>query len=280
VLKGQIFYFSLIRKYVALFGSLFDNVVVLRVDQHGDVTGQIKVPISYAPKEKMLARVMQDPGIDRPSATPTMPLMSFEMVSMTYDASRKLRTVGKIAQQDPTNHGNALYQYNPVPYNFGFRLYALVKNVEDGTKIVEQILPYFTPDFTVSVDLIPEMGVMMDIPVVLNSISQADNYEGDYSARQSLVWTLDFTLKGFLYGPVKTGGTIRFSNTIFYTPAPSIIDLADAVGNTSPILFTQIQPGLTANGTPTSNSSLSINPNLITANSDYGYVYFETEPTV
>ena len=268
---NQNFYFSTIRKYVTLFGTLFDTINVIRTNNMGKTTAYIKVPITYSPKEKMLARLNQDPNIDRQTATPTMPMMSFEMTGMSYDGSRKLNTVGRSVVKN-INDNSLKYQYNPVPYNIGFRLYVYVKNAEDGTKIVEQILPYFTPDWTTTVKLIPEMEITLEIPLVLTSISQEDNYSGSFTERQAIVWTMDFVMKGYIYGPVKTGKIIKFANSVFYAPTVEDGKLQTAVGNTSPISYVHIQPGLTPEGAPTSNAALSIDPNLIEATDDYGFV--------
>jgi hypothetical protein len=267
----QVFYFQTIRKYVTLFGTLFDTIDITRTNSTGKVTEFIKVPITYSPKDKMLARINSDPDIDRQTAVPTLPFMAFEMTDIFYDASRKLNTVGRVVVSD-TDPNKMKYQYNPVPYNFNFRLYVYVKNAEDGTKIIEQILPYFTPDWTTTVQLIPEMEITHEIPVILNTISHEDSYEGGFAERRALIWTLDFVLKGFLYGPVKKGKVIKFANSVFYTPNVPDGQLAKYVGNTNPAAYLQTQPGLLANGSPSSNGSLSIDPNLITATSDFGYV--------
>lgn len=268
---NQNFYFQTIRKYVTLFGTLFNEIHVVRTDKSGNTTAFIRVPITYSPKEKMLARVGQDPNIDRPSATITLPLMSFEMTDIRYDSDRKLRTTGR-SSVSSTNKGKLQYQYNPVPYNFGFRLYVYVKNAEDGTKIVEQILPYFTPDFTVTVNLIPEMALNVDIPVIMNSINQEDTYEDTFTERQAIIWTLDFTVKGYIYGPIKTGAIIKFANTVFYTPSVPDGQLETAVGLVDPVSFIHVQPGLTVDGNPTSNASNSIPVINIQATDDFGYV--------
>ena len=269
----QSFYFSTIRKYVTLFGTLFDNISITRTDKNGRLNDFIKVPITYSPKEKMLARIIQDPNLDRPSAVPSLPLMAFEMTTIGYDSDRKLSTVKKIVTSDPSNADKMKYQYNPVPYNFGFTLHVMVKNAEDGTKIIEQILPYFTPDWTTSVHLVPEMDITMEIPVILINISQEDAYESDFKERRSLTWTLDFVLKGYVFGPVKTGKIIKFANSVFYAPqGVTEGDLSKYVGNTSPVAFLQTRPGLTVDNKPTSDPALSIDTNLITATSDFGYI--------
>ena len=274
---NQKFYFQTIRKYVALFGTLFNSIHVQRTDKSGNVTAYIKVPITYAPKEKMLARVQQDPAIDRPTATIPLPMMSFEMTYVRYDGDRKLKTIQRTANKLNNVPGNLNYQYMPVPYNFGFRLYILVKNAEDGTKIVEQILPYFTPDFTVTVELIPDMNELKDIPIVLNDINQEDQYEGNFTERRSLIWTLDFTLKGYLYGPIKATPVIKYAIVNYYTPSVPDGQLPDAVGVANAVSQTIDQPGLTANGQPTSNASLSIPVSQIQVTDDFGFVITKTD---
>jgi T4-like virus Myoviridae tail sheath stabiliser len=275
---AQDYYFSITRKYVSLFGTLFNEINIIRTSTQGNTTSYTRVPITYSNKERMLARVQQDPGIDRDSATLTLPLMSFEMTGISYDGSRKLHTVGRSAVANLNNKDTLKYQYNPVPYNVGFRLYVYAKNAEDGTKIVEQILPYFTPDFTVTCILIPEMEIRMEIPIILNSIQQEDTYEDNWLNRRAIIWTLDFTIKGYYYGPIKTGKIIKFANTVYYTPHVPDGQLSTAVGNTDPVAFTHWQPGLTANGQPTSNASLSIDPHLIIATDDFGYVFEKVDP--
>ena len=267
------FYFSSIRKYIILFGTLFNGIYISRTDKNGNVNLVERVPITYGPKDKMLSRVVQDPNIDRPTATYPLPMMAFEMTGFDYDGSRKLQTINRIAVVDPDDKSKNKYQYMPVPYNINFQLSVLVKNAEDGNKIVEQILPYFTPDWTTTVHLIPEMNVTMDIPVVLNRVNLEDVYEGDFKERRSMVWNLDFTMKAYLYGPVKTSKVIKFSNTEFF------VVKGDIVANTSnPVVsYIQVQPGLTANGKPTSNSSLSIPVANIVATDDFGYVTNITE---
>lgn len=268
------FYFSLIRKYIITFGTLFNNIYITRTDKNGNVTVLERVPITYGPKDKMLVRVVQDPNIDRPTATYPLPMMSFEMSGFDYDGTRKLSTTNRNAVND-TDKSKRKYQYNPVPYNIGFELNILCKNAEDGTKVVEQILPYFTPDWTVTALLIPEMNIKHDIPVVLNNVKLDDVYDGDFTQRRSMIWTLNFTLKGYLYGPVKSAKTIKYTNTQFFVPDGDIIT---SIGNTDPVATIAIQPGLLANGSPTSNSSLSIPVADIVATDDFGFVTTIIDP--
>lgn len=275
---GTPFYFSLLRKYVILTGTLFNNIKITRTDKDGNVTSLLKVPITYAPKDKMLARVIQDPGIDRPTATLPLPAISFEMGKMVYDGTRKLNTIGRMSVKDADNVNRMKYQYNPVPYNIEFKVYVYAKNAEDGTKIIEQVLPYFTPDWTTTVSLIPEMNITMDIPITLTNISYSDNYDAEYKERRAIMWTLDLVLKGYLYGPVKKSGIIKFINANIYTPSVADGKLADAVGNTAIAEKVTIQPGLDANGAPINyygqpNTSLNTLPyNEIEVSDDFGYI--------
>lgn len=263
------FYFNLIRKYIITFGTLFNNIYITRSDTSGNEIARIRVPITYGPKDKALQRVVQDPNIDRPTATYPLPMMTFEMTGFDYDGARKLQTTNRNAYNNPDDRLKRRYQYNPVPYNIGFQLSILVKNAEDGTKIVEQILPYFTPDWTVTALLIPEMNIKHDIPVILNRVNLDDVYEGEFTERRSMVWTLDFTLKGYLYGPVKTTKVIKYAIHPLY-------DQIDRTANS--VAQVNLQPGLLANGSPTSNSSLSIPVDEILATDDFGFVITIDDP--
>ena len=259
MLGNSPFYFSTIRKMVVILGNLFNETYITRTDSEGNVAQLIKVPLVYASKNKMLVRVDEDPEIQRLTAI-TLPRMSFEMTGLEYDNSRKLNTVGRNVVKDTTNANKLKQQYNPVPYNFNFNLYIYVKNAEDGTKIVEQILPFFTPDWTVSVNLIPEMNETKDIPIVLTSVQQEDHYDGDFLERRAIVWTLQFTMKGYMYGPVAHKPIIKVSKTQFYVDTSN-----DIIGTI------RVQPGLLSNGSPTTNSQLSVNTSIIEVDDDYGF---------
>ena len=207
---GTYFYHQTSRKMVVAFGSLFNNIEVRRTDSADAVTEVIKIPLSYGPKDKMLVRISQDPSLN-PKVALTVPRMGFELTSMTYDGARKLNTMGRNVKKGTTGLKK---QYNPVPYNWDFSLYVFVKNAEDGTQILEQILPFFTPDFTVTMTLISGMTVKMDIPLVLNSVTSEDSYEGDFATRRSIIWTLSFLMKGFLYPSVTDNAKIITSSVV------------------------------------------------------------------
>lgn len=268
---GQTFYHSLIRKYVILVGTLVNDIHITRTDKDGNTIFFLKVPVTYGPKDKMLARITQDPGIDRPTATMPLPMISFEMGQMSYDKDRKLNTIHKVSvKSDDKNKFK--YQYNYVPYNIAFKIYVYAKNAEDGTKIIEQILPFFTPDWTTTVNLISEMEETKDIPVILNKVSYSDNYDKDFKERRAIIWELDLTLKGYLYGPIKKSGIIKFVNVNLYTPSVPDGKLAYAVGNTSIAEKVTVQPGLTANGQPTTNINETIPYTEISVDDDYGFI--------
>jgi len=207
---GTYFYHQTSRKMVVAFGSLFNNIEVRRTDSSDAVTEIIKIPLSYGPKDKMLVRISQDPSLN-PKVALTVPRMGFELTSMTYDGVRKLNTMGRNVKKGTTGLKK---QYNPVPYNWDFSLYVFVKNAEDGTQILEQILPFFTPDFTVTMTLISGMTVKMDIPLVLNSVTSEDSYEGDFATRRSIIWTLSFLMKGFLYPSVTDNAKVITSSVV------------------------------------------------------------------
>jgi len=272
---GHTFYHNTIRRYVILFGTLFNDIHINREDTSQGVTRTIKVPISYGPKEKMLARLDADPELKRPAIV--LPRMSFELTDLNYGPTRKLNTIGKIVAANPDDTNSAKYQYTPVPYDLNFILSIAVKNADDGTRILEQILPFFTPNWNSTVDLIPELGIKLDIPIVLNAVSSEDTYEGDFEARRSIVWTLSFTMKGYIFGPTRpangsgNGQLIKLANVNFYDTS-TYTNIDDAVGNLDVVEKITITPGMLANGSPTSNAALSVSSDQINANSNYGYI--------
>lgn len=259
---GQTFYHGHIRKYVILFGTLFNDLYINREDADGDQISSIKIPITYAPKDKLITRNVQDPDLRKPFSV-VLPRVSFEMTSINYSPTRKLSTVKKgFVVQDPLDNNRLKYAYNPVPYDFNFSLYIAVKNTEDGTRILEQILPFFTPEWTATINLIPELDIKLDIPTTLLNVTSEDIYEGNYSERRALVWTLDFTMKGYVFGPVKKSEVITLANVNFFT-SNNANEYSERV---------TITPGQTANGLPTTSANDSINRSLITANSSYDYI--------
>lgn len=207
------FYNSTIRKYVALFGTIFNDMSIDRIDSEDGTVQRLKIPIGYGPKQKYLARIRANSDLTEKTAGITLPRMSFEITNISYAPERKLGTTQKCAFT--TSNSTKGYTYVPVPYNVDFQLAIMTKNSEDALRIVEQILPFFTPDWTVSATIIPGQGAI-DLPILLNSVTIDDAYEGDFEARRILVWTLDFQLRAYLYGPVKGSGLIKQIDVSFY----------------------------------------------------------------
>jgi hypothetical protein len=264
---GQTFYHKTLRKYVTYFGTLFNDLYINRTDGGGKNVQSLRIPITYAPRDKALARVDSDPGLDRPAAV-ILPIMSFEMTGLKYAASRKLATItkSKISKINTANDNYLSYAYNPVPYDIDFTLNIMVKNAEDGTRILEQILPFFTPEWTATLNIIPELDIKLDIPVLIKDISHNDTYDSNFDERRVLTWTINFTMLGYLFGPVKKFSVITLANTNFYE---------SLTANTVAENIT-ITPGLLANGSPTTNAQLTIDRFSIKANDDWGYIINKT----
>ena len=264
-----------LRKYIIVFGTVFNDIYINRLSATGEVLQTLKVPLTYGPKDKVLSRLEQSPRLDNQVGI-ILPRISFEMTTMEYDPTRKLNTLNKLTKQSATagTDDEVKYQYQPVPYDMQFEMNILVKNAEDGTRIVEQIVPYFTPDFTVSVNVVPEVDSARDIPIILNSISSQDQYEGSFEQRRALIWTLNFTLKGYLYGPTKKSKLIKHAETVFRFPEDVATGNTNSTANT--IVVTS-RPGLTANGQPTTNTALSISYEDIISTDDYAIINTITE---
>ena len=170
----------------------------------------MKVPLAYGPKQKWLRRLDQDPSLDNKVAI-TLPRLGFEIQNLSYDTTRKLNRVQRFrkVKSSADNSGKLDSQYMPVPYNLDVELYVMAKQSDDALQIVEQILPFFQPDYTLTINDMADMGIKRDVPIVLNSISYEDNYQGDFETRRALIYTLDFTAKFYLYGPVTSQSVIK-----------------------------------------------------------------------
>jgi hypothetical protein len=207
MLHNPHFYHQLTRKAVVLFGRLFDDISIIRKnDQTGAEVNRFRVPIVYAPKEKMVTRILSDPDLLRQLGA-ILPRMSFEITGITYDPQRKQNSLLKAAKSNTTNHVTSSYM--GVPYDISFSLNVYARNIDDGTQIVEQILPFFNPDFTVSTNMIPDLGALKDIPIILNNVTNNIEYEGDYDSVRYVYWTLNFTMKTYFYGPISYPKIIR-----------------------------------------------------------------------
>jgi len=236
------FYNQTTRKYVALFGTLFNQLKIKRTTNDGTASQDIIVPLSYAPFQKVLARVQQDANLlNSRRAAIQLPRMSFEITNMFYDPSRKISTTRKVyTTSAEDNEDNRSILYSPVPYNLDFSLYIMTKYSEDATKLLEQIIPFFTPDWTVTARMMDDIDPI-DIPVVLNGITVEELYEGDFDTRQSVLHTLSFTLKGWYFGPVKEKKVIKFVEANLSSSTATDAEFQEQV---------QVYPGLNLDGNP------------------------------
>ena len=208
------FYHEIIRKTIVAFGTLFNNIYIRHENSSGEVVDETKVGIAYGPMQKFLARIEQQAQLNKAIAI-TLPRMSFEMTSIQYDSTRKAGVTQTFKASDGTNLKKV---FMPVPYNIGFQLSIFCKLNDDALQIIEQILPYFQPSFNLTIDLISSIGEKKDIPIVLDNISFQDDYEGDFTTRRALIYTLNFTAKTYLFGPIaeSTDGLIRKVQVDYY----------------------------------------------------------------
>ena len=205
---GNSFYFGTIRKYVIAFGNLFNDIYVQRLDSNGNRIQTLAVPLAYGPKEKWLVRLVQDPNLDADVAI-TLPRMGFEITNLTYASQRKLSSTLRNSRLKTSDLDRVDTQFVPVPYDINILLSIFVRNADDGAQILEQIVPYFRPEFVTNVRLIPEMGIVSDTPVVLQDVSIEDTYEGDFDTRRALIYNMNFSMKAYFYGPVSNSGVIK-----------------------------------------------------------------------
>ena len=220
---GQYFYNESLRKTIIAFGSLFNDIQITRKDSSGSTVQTMKVPLAYGPKQKFITRLTADPGATKQVAL-TLPRIGFEIQSFDYDPTRKLnRTIRqkKVANTNDKKLKQMSTQYTPVPYNMNFELFIMAKNSDDGIQIIEQILPFFQPEYTVSIKEVPEMDIVRDIPFVLNSVGYEDTYEGDFQSRRAIIYTLSFTAKSYVYGPVTTAKPITKVQADTYSDLPA-----------------------------------------------------------
>ena len=200
----EYFYHEILRKTIIGFGNLFNEITIKKKNDNNDVFSVIKVPLAYGPTQKFLARLEQQPNLNKPVQM-TLPRMSFEFTGLVYDASRKVTTTQTFLSASTEDGKDIRKTYMPVPYNMEFELSIMCKINDDMLQIIEQILPYFQPSYNLSINLIEEIGEKRDVPIVLENVSMQDDYEGDFSTRRALIYTLRFVAKTYLFGPVSTG---------------------------------------------------------------------------
>ena len=252
---GQHFYHKQIRNTVIAFGTIFNNINIKRTDSSGNPLQTIRVPLSYAPKEKFIARLDQNANLtgDDSSVAITLPRMSFDITGYSYDAQRKLNENQKISVTKNTSGDNKTTntQFSPVPYDVAFDLNIYTATSDDGLQIVEQILPYFQPDYTVTMIMDRSfMDTKRDIPFILESVDYEDTYTGALTDRRRIIYTLRFTAKIYLYGPITSSAIIRNVEADMYT-------------NTS-------------DANPSRSQRVTVTPNPTSADKDDTYTYTTT----
>jgi hypothetical protein len=216
---GDHFYNKSVRNTVIAFGSLFNQLKVKRIDGSGNVIKQIQVPISYGNKSKFIRKIREDYRLSDPDQTQvsmTLPRIGFELTSVEYDTSRKMNTLGRRRVLKPGSDEIVLSNFNPVPYILNFGMYLMSETVDDGLQMLEQITPYFTPEFTVSLNLISELHEKVDVPITLNSTTVESEYEGDFDNIRNVMWVLDFSAKSYMYSPVKEVPITKRTVTVLY----------------------------------------------------------------
>lgn len=230
MLSNTHYYHRIVRKMVIGFGTIFNNLKLYRYAADGTTEiERVNVPLVYASKEKFYTRITEDPNLAR-TVQMTLPRMAFEMSGITYDPLRKISSNIDFYKNVPANSANRV---KGTPYNFDFNLHAFVRNTEDGMQIVEQILPYFNPDYTITIDLLGFENLKLDIPIVFNSVTNEIDYEGDPQQTRLITWSMNFTAKGYLFGPITTSPIIRkaYANTYSYDNQKYNRDLSLSSGN-------------------------------------------------
>jgi len=253
------FYNETTRKYVAVFGTIFNQIRIERAKTDGTVVQDLIVPLNYGPQQKFLARLQQDPNLDRKSGI-SLPRMSFEIMSMSYDAERKIGQTQKVMRTNTEVNGQRGFTYVGAPYNLEFQLSIMTKYSEDAAKILEQIIPFFQPDFTQTVKLIPDIDPL-DIPIILNGVTTEEIYEGTFQERRSVLYTLSFTMKGWFFGPQRKASVIKFIDTNYYNKTDNTF-----------LEGVDIRPGLDSQGNPvngqggvTATAKATVQNGLVTA---------------
>jgi len=267
----EYFYHEILRRTIVSFGSLFNNITIKHKDNSDQVVSVIKVPFAYGPTQKFLARLNQSPDLNKPIQI-TLPRMSFEFTGLTYDPTRKATTSQTFTTKSATDGKETKKVYLPVPYNLQFEVSIMSKLNDDALQIIEQIIPYFQPAYTMTVELVDEINEKRDVPVILENITMQDDYEGDFTTRRVLIYTLRFTVKTYLFGPISSATKdIIKKTTVSYitgdttnTPSREVVYSAEprAIKNYTGIVVTNITSDINTEDTLiTVNNASSILPN-------------------
>lgn len=225
------FYHETIRRLVVAFGSVFNDIHVRRTDSNGNAIQSLKIPLAYGPKQKFLARLYENPNLTNLNQI-TLPRMGFEITGFNYDSQRKVNKLNVNKKLIEGNSNEIKRQYIATPYTIDFSLFIMAKNQEDALQIVEQIIPFFTPAYTLTINAVPEMGIKDDLPVILQSITYEDDYEGDFATRRSIIYTMTFTTKVNFYGPISERGVIKKVQVDAFADSPTSTQIATRLETT------------------------------------------------
>lgn len=251
---GTYFYHEKIRKSVSIFGRLFNNIYVIRKNSSGGVLNQLKVPLAYAPRQKYLERIRQNADLDNDTKVALkLPRMSFEITSFSYDNTRQLTKLSNFKTLGTTRQNRQKF-YSPVPYNINFQLNIYAKNQDDALQVVEQVLPTFNPQYTLTIKPFPDdyPDFKEDIPIIIQGLTFSDDFDGALETRRTIIYTIDFEMKVSFYGAVTEGDIIR-------TSIAKLFDINAGAGQDSDILLET----LTVTPDPTSTIGLP--------DSDFGF---------
>ena len=219
---GTYTYHESLRRLTIAFGQIFNNIQIKRKNAADSTLQSLTVPLAYGPKEKFLVRLDQQASLEDRSFAIRLPRIGFEISGIEYDPTRKLSRMGKYRVVKTGTKKRLDYTYNPVPYNISYNLYTFTATAEAGLQIVEQIIPFFQPDYTVTINALPELSIKRDIPIILNSVDYEDTYSGDFRQRRAVVYTLNFTAKSYVFGPLKSQKVIKKVQTDQYTDTTEV----------------------------------------------------------
>lgn len=270
---GNIFDHATSRKYVIMFGNLFNDIYINRYNPNGSTFQQIQVPIRYGPKQKWYALLHRHPS-DSPMIAAQVPRIGFEITNITRDRDRKINPVHKIISVVDSDDKNKVYsQFSPIPYKVNFELWVMAKNVNDMFQITEQIIPFFNPDMSQTLNLIPQLDYKYDIRINMDDgINIQDIYDGEFKERRILVHTFSFEIDAWYFGPVTKNGVIkRVQADLHVLPGQGTVT-ATEIYNSGRDVRIVVKPGLTTSGTPTNTADNSIPYQQIDADDDYGFI--------
>lgn len=280
MLGNSPYYRESFNRLSAAFMSLFADISIQKRDAGSNVVKTVPVPIAYGPRQKWLAELQGNPDLNRPVGI-TLPRIGVEMIGFSYATDRKLNSTNQFSAQTANgDSSSSSFVYVPVPIDIAWRLDIMTNGTDDANQIIEQIVPFFTPEWVNRVKLVDELGIEFNMPVTFQSAALSDSYSnGDNSERRIMVWSLGFSMQAYLIGPPRTSKIIKISKVNLYTGVDANTDWASANSDIKWVYQANTSPGMTANGQPTTDPSQSVDPLTIKATDDWGYAVQITDDT-